>query len=185
MLANRLCSGTNAYIWFSSYLITRNCLVEIEGSRSSERSLDFSVPQGSCGGPVLYSVYASSLQTEILANVRLNALADDHSLNYAFKANNREQEVETMNFLEQCLLGVNRWMNQNRLKMNTEKTEFIIFGSGQNLPKCSTKNINVCRDIVECSNKIRLLRIWLDTGLTFKHQISMKYHTAMFNLQKS
>ena len=68
--------------------------------------------------------------------------------------------------------------------MNTEKTEFIIFGSGQNHPKCSTENINVCGDIVECSNKIRLLWTWLDTGLTFKLQISMKCHTTMFNLQK-
>ena len=90
----------------------------------------------------------------------------------------------TLNSLKQCLLDVNGWMNQNRLKMNTEKTEFIIFGSGQNLPKCSTANINVCGDIVECSSKIRLLGMWLDAGLTFKHQISMKCHTAMFNLQK-
>ena len=184
VLSTRFDVSGSAYNWLTSYLRPRNCLVEIEGSRSSERSLDFSVPQGSCGSPVLYSVYASSLKTEILANVRLNALADDHSLNYAFKANNREQEVETMNSLEQCLLGINRWMNQNRLKMNTEKTEFIIFGSGQNLPKCSTKNINVCGDIAECSNKIRLLGMWLDAGLTFKHQISMKCHMAMFNLQK-
>ena len=139
VLSTRFVVSGSAYNWFSSYLRPRNCLVEIEGSRSSERSLNFSVLQGSCGSPVLYSVYAGSLQTEILANVRLNAFADDHSINYAFKANNREQEVETMNSLEQCLLGVNRWMTQNRLKMNTEKTEFIIFGSGQNLPKCSTK----------------------------------------------
>ena len=46
------------------------------------------------------------------------------------------------------------------------------------------KNINVCGDIVECSNKIRLLGTWLDTGLTFKHQISMKCCMARFNLQK-
>ena len=184
VLSYRCGVSGNAFNWFSSYLRPRNCLVEIEGSRSSERSLDFSVPQGSSGGPVLYSVYASSLQTEILAYVRLNAFADDHSLSCAFKENNREQEVDTMNSLKQCLLDVNRWMNQNRLKMNTEKTEFIIFGSGQNLPKYSTENINVCGDIVECSSKIRLLGIWLDTGLTFKHQISMKCHTAMFNLQK-
>ena len=184
VLSPRFGVSGNAYNRFSSYLRSRNCLVEIEGSRSSERSLDFLVLQGSCGSLVLYSVYPSSLQTEILANVRLNAFADYHSLNYAFKANNREQEVETMNSLEQCLLDVNRWMNQNRLKMNTEKTEFIIFGSGQNLPKCSTKNINICGDMVEHSNKIRLLGMWLDTGLTFKHQISMKCCMAMFNLQK-
>ena len=143
VLSNRFGVSGNAYNWFSSYLRPRNCLVEIEGSRSSEMSLDYSVPQGSCGGPVLYSVYASSLQTEILAYVRLNAFVDDHSLSCAFKANNREQEVDTMNSVEHCLLDVNRWMNQNTLKMNMEKTEFIMFGSGQNLPKCSTENMSV------------------------------------------
>ena len=150
---------------------------------SSERSLELSVP-GSYWGPVLYSVYASLLQTEIPASVRLNAFADDHSSNYAFKANNREQEAETMNCLEQCILNVNRWMNQNRLKMNTDKTEFILLGSWQHLRTCSTKNINVCGNLVKCSEQIRLLGTWLDQSLTLKHQINMKCHTEMFNLQK-
>ena len=163
VLSTRFGVSGSAYNWFSSYLGPRSYLVEIESLRSSERSLDFSVLQGSSGGPVLYSVYASSLQTEIPVSVKLNAFTDDHSLNYAFKASNREQEVETMNCLGQCMLNVNRWMNQNRLKMNTDKTEFIMFGSQQNLLKCSTKNINVCGNIVEGSNIIRLLGIWLDT----------------------
>ena len=92
-------------------------------------------------------VYASSIQIEIPASVRLNAFADDHSLNYAFKARNREQ-AKTMNCLEQCLLNVNRCMNQNRLKMNTDKTKFILLGSQQHFHKCSTKNINVCGNLV-------------------------------------
>ena len=61
VLSNRFGVSGNAFNWFSSYLRPRNCLVEIEGSRSSERSLDFLVLHSSCGGPVLYSVYASSL----------------------------------------------------------------------------------------------------------------------------
>ena len=84
----------SAYNWFSSYFRPRTCLVEIENSRSCKKSLDFSVLQGSCVGSVLYSVHASSLQTEIPDSVRLNAFANDHSLNYAFKAYDREQEVE-------------------------------------------------------------------------------------------
>ena len=184
VLSTRFGVSGSAYNSFSSYLRPRSCLVEIENLRSSERSLDFSVLQGSCGGPVLYSVYASSLQTEIPVSVRLNAFADNYSLNYAFKANNREQEDETVNCLEHCMLNVNRWMNQNRLKMNTDKTKFILLGSWQNLLKCSIKNINVCGSIVEGSDKIRLLSTWLDTGLTFKPQINMKCHMAMFNLQK-
>ena len=152
--------------------------------RSSERSLEISVPQGSYGSPMLYSAYAHSLQMEIPASVRLNTFADDHSLNYAFKANNMEQEDETMNCLEQCILNVNRWVNQNRLMINTDMTEFILFGSWQHLHKCSTKNINVCGDLVKCSEKMRLLGTWLDHSLTLKHQINMKCHIAMFNLQK-
>ena len=116
--------------------------------------------------------------------MRLNAFADDHSLNHAFKANNWEQEAETINHLEQCILNVKRWVNQNRLKMNTDKTKFILFGSQQHLHKCSTKNINVCGNLVKCSEKIRLLGTWLHQSLTLKHQVNMKCHMAMFNLQK-
>ena len=78
VLSTRFSVSGNAYSWFSSYLRPRSCLVEIENLRSSERSLKFSVLQGICGGPVLHSVYASSLQTEILVSVRLNAFSNDH-----------------------------------------------------------------------------------------------------------
>ena len=115
VLSTRFGVSGSAHNWFISYLRSRSCLVEIDKVRSSKRSLDFLVLQGSCGGLVLYSVYASSLQTEIPVSIRLNAFADDHLLNYAFKANNREQEAETMNCLEQCICNVNRWMYQNRL----------------------------------------------------------------------
>ena len=90
VLSTRLGISRSAYNWFSSYLRPRSCLVEIENSQSSKKSLDFSVLQGSCKGLVLYSFYASSLQTEIPVSVRLNAFADDHSLNHVFKANNKE-----------------------------------------------------------------------------------------------
>ena len=31
------------------------------------------------------------------------------------------------------------WMDSNRLKMNTVKTEFIMFGSKKQLEKCTTR----------------------------------------------
>ena len=70
VLSTRFSVSGSAHNWFSSYLRPRSCLVEIESLRSSERSLEFLALQGSCGVPVLYSVYASSLQTEILASIR-------------------------------------------------------------------------------------------------------------------
>ena len=47
-----------------------------------------------------------------------------------------------------------------------------------------TKNVNVCGNLVKCSETIRLLGTWVDWSLTHTHQINMKCCTVMFNLQK-
>ena len=67
--------------------------------------------------------------------------------------------------------------------MNTDKTEFILFGSRYHLPKCKTSSINICGHIVVKSSKIKLLGAWLDENLSFKSQINIKCRTTMYNLQ--
>ena len=47
--------------WFDSYLRPRGFQVIIEGQRSEIINLPCRVPKGSCGGPMYYSVYASTL----------------------------------------------------------------------------------------------------------------------------
>ena len=49
--------------WFDS------CRVNVGDHFSSVRPLDFSVPQGFCIGPVLYSVYISKLKYNIPDNI--------------------------------------------------------------------------------------------------------------------
>ena len=75
-------------------------------------------------------------------------------------------------------------MNQNRLKMNSDKTECILFSSSKLLPYSSTDNINVCGDQVSKCDKIKLLGIWLDCTLNFRHYINMDCRTVIFNIQK-
>ena len=59
-----------------------------------------------------------------------------------------------------------------------------MFGSPKLLPYCSTDNINVCGDQVSKSDKIKLLDIWLDCNLNFKHHKNMKCRTVILNIQK-
>ena len=75
-------------------------------------------------------------------------------------------------------------MNQNRHKMNSEKTEFMLFGYPKLLPYCTMNHINVCGDQVSKSDNIKLLGIWLDSGLNLKHQINLKCRMAILNIQK-
>ena len=46
--------------WFNSCLRSHLCVATVQRTRSSERDLAFSVPQGSCAGPVLFHAYTST-----------------------------------------------------------------------------------------------------------------------------
>ena len=88
--------------WCDTYLRPHQCYMEITGSRSQPRSIDFSVPQGSCVRPVLYSIYASTLQTVIPEGIDLNAFADDHNVKKSFGAGNKVDDKEVISDLEWC-----------------------------------------------------------------------------------
>ena len=75
-------------------------------------------------------------------------------------------------------------MNGNRLKLNPNKTEFIIVGSSIQLVKCSTEQINICGTELKKCKLICYLEAWLDTILNFKLHTNVKCHTAMANLKK-
>ena len=129
--------------WFDSYLRPRGFQVIIEEQRSDIINLPFSVAQGSCGGPTYYSVYASTLQECIMDDLKfdLHAFADDHACKKLFDANSRLQEYKKMCDLTHCVREIKIWMDQNRLKMNDSKTEYIFFGLKWQLAKCITTEL--------------------------------------------
>ena len=57
------------------------------------------------------------------------------------------------------------WVLRNRLKMNDEKTEFIVFCSRQSLAKCNVSEIAVGDCLVSRSSVVKLLRVEIDDNL--------------------
>ena len=125
----------------------------------------------------------STLWTVIPEGIDLNGFADDHNVKKSFRAGNKVDEKEVISDLEMCTTRINNWMKVNRLKMNTDKVEFILFGSRYYLHKCETSSINIYGDTVIKSSKIKLLGAWLDENLSFKSHINIKCRTAMYNLR--
>jgi hypothetical protein len=166
--------------WIESYLRPREFYVHTEGVSSSTKAIDFSVPQGSCLGPVLFTYYSSTLEEVVTSHgADICGYADDHGIFDYFIPSTEER---TLNNLIICLNAVSDWMNANRLKMNPTKTEFIYFGSSSQLLKCTNNSLDVCGTTVTRTDKIKYLGVWLDKNLTLKHQITQKTRVAMYNL---
>ena len=176
--------SNTALMWFESYLQPRQFKVCVKGQYSTEVDLKFSVPQGSCAGPTLYLAYASTIQEIIPKNIDIHGYTDDHVLKNKFYPSKENDEFDCVMSLEKTLVDVNEWMNQNRLKMNNAKTEYIMFGSSQQLGKCNSSGINVNGAAVERATKINYLGALLDDQLTLKQHITNKCKIAMLNLHR-
>ena len=70
--------------WIKSYLANRQFQVQIEDEFLEAKKIDFSVPQGSFLGPILFTCYASTLQEFFTISNSLTGYADDHSFIKSF-----------------------------------------------------------------------------------------------------
>ena len=131
-------------------------------------------------------MYPATLFTEISYNgsAELFGFADDHILYDVFSADSKSYEMETILNLGDTLIDIKGWMDLVKLKMNTEKTEFIIFGHSKQLEKCVTQQINVVGDMTDRSSCICYLGAFLDKNLTLKEPVKRKSATSIRNFYK-
>ena len=175
-------TGT-ALNWFNNYLRPHSYVVTVQKAISSERDLTFSVPQGSCAGPVLFLAYTSTFPQVLDSQLNIYGFADDHNLGCGFILGtlDNKDELEKINILTNSLKSINIWTNRNRLQMNNTKTEVLLIGSQSQLNKCVTSALNVNGPMVQISRMIKYLGTFLDNGLSFKHHITTKCRIAMWN----
>ena len=82
----------------------------VENMYTTEKSLSFSVPQGSVGGPVFFNAYASTLEDMVSPPIDLHGFADDHIIKHSFKPT-PDEELKVIHTLEQCTSDIKtRWM---------------------------------------------------------------------------
>ena len=74
--------------------------------------------------------------------------------------------------LNRCLQDVKEWMSASKLKLNPDKTEFILFGS-----KKQRERLNVCFPIAILGNplhptkSVRNLGVWFDSDFSFSKHV--------------
>ena len=118
----------NALIWYNNYLKPGKFKVNINRTYSMEKTMQFSIPQGSVYGAFLFIAYASTLH-EVIADLTVNGFADNHSLRKAFSPDQTNNEENTITIIGKSVEEVKSWKDAVCLKLNKSKMEFIYFGS--------------------------------------------------------
>lgn len=87
------------------------------------KSIDCGIPQESCLGPLLYSIFTNDLPLT-LKNTKILMYADDLTIDPA-----ESTADELRSVLNHELQTVVEWITNNKLVLNVSKTKSIVFGT--------------------------------------------------------
>ena len=102
--------------WFKSYLTNRKQYVSFNGESLELKNITCGVPQGSCLGPLLFLIYINDLPniSEVL-----------HFYMFAADTNIYYEKLESV--INKELKKLDSWLIVNRLALNIDKTNFLVF----------------------------------------------------------
>ena len=176
----RRCFGITegAIKWIQSYLHDRTQKVIVNGRESSYQLLECCVPQGSLLGPLFYSDYTRQLgQLLHSLGFQFHLYADDSQLITSIPGGTPTDQSIVRNFVQNGVKQIGEWMKQNKLKLNEEKTEFIIFGTRRQLKYLNINSFLLGGDTILRSKTARnlgvIMDLYLDNGYEFLCGLSL------------
>ena len=155
----------NVLEWFRSYLSDRLQYVSVNGKRSYPLHINCGVPQGSVLGPLLFLLFINDLPN-VSRHLKFYLFADDTNIYY--DSDTIEDLTKKVN---NELKYVKRWLDANKLSLNIDKTNFVIFHSSRN-PIPLNIAIKIGKKHIAKVKYIKFLGVLLDEHLTWRYHIT-------------
>ena len=153
---------------FRSYLSHRTQSVVVNESTSHSIPLLYGVPQGSVLGPVLFTIYTSSL----------SSLLDAHGVLHHFYADDTqvyvkiENVTDTKTRMELLVSDIKIWMIMRKLKLNDDKTDLIIIRGNRRTSREDALSLNIGNSQLQPQSTVRNLGVLFNTTLDYKDHIN-------------
>ena len=171
----------NCLHWFKSYLCNRSQYVKINNAVSDTKQIVCGVPQGSVLGPLLFIIYTNDLPNS-LTHTSAILFADDTTI--FTKSSDIASLYEQVNY---DLNSLHDWFKTNKLSLNVNKTNYMLFGNTANTqPDSNIHKILIGTDEIMPKKSVKFLGITIDDHLNWKdHIISVKNKMSrtLYNLK--
>ena len=151
--------------WIKSYLSNRKQFVQVNNIRSDLLDILCGVPQGSILGPKLFILYINDI-CNVSDLMRFILFADDTNIfrsgcNLNVLANEISEELGKLQV----------WFNVNKLSLNIQKTNYMLFGRNMSLSS-SELSIQINGKDIEKVHCTKFLGVLIDSKLNWYDQIN-------------
>lgn len=151
--------------WFRSYLESRTQTVCCNGAYSQPGIISSGVPQGSNLGPLLFLLYINDL-AQISTSLYFVLFADDTSI---------FQSGTSWTTLVECINAelnkVNDWFVANKLTLNINKTNYIVFKSYRKI-KPAIGDLSINSEPITKVDSVKFLGVFIDRHLSWRDHIN-------------
>uniref|UniRef100_A0A669CXC1 Reverse transcriptase domain-containing protein n=1 Tax=Oreochromis niloticus TaxID=8128 RepID=A0A669CXC1_ORENI len=164
--------------WFISYLSERSFTVCMNHVTSESTVLPCGVPQGSVLGPILFLLYVFPLGQIIkrYKYISYHLYADDIQLYCSFKMS----EFYKLSNLSNCLTEINKWLYDNFLQLNSDKTETLIIAPDHMVPEIR-QHISFLDPYVKSS--LRNLGVIFDSSTSLEQHSKQLVRNCFYHLR--
>ena len=114
-------------------------------------------------------------------NLLFHMYADDTQL---YSMNHNTNFESKLQQFEECIEDIKKWMDLNKLKLNSEKTESMIVGSRRLMYKINQTGLEVDGTKINFVNNVKNLGVVLESDLSMRSQISSLRRKSFFELKK-
>jgi len=172
MLLNKLRLYNIDTTWFQNYLQGHTQQVRFRDSNGKEH-VSASLPnsmgvyQGTCLGPLLFSIFSNDLSL-YSRDAQIYQYADDTQVLVSGKKKDVQSIVARM---ESALSSLSEWFASHSMKVNSSKTQLIVFGTKTMLRNFPEVRINFSTSVLSESRTVKNLGLVMDRNLTFDSHV--------------
>lgn len=144
--------------WFTDYLSNRRQSTKFGSAVSEPMANELGLPQGSVLSAILFILFINDIKAN-LNRCKINLFADDTTIYLVGRDVN--EMIELMN---QELEKLSGWLNVNKLKLNANKTKYMVIGHVK-VGRLNPLKIDDCE--IERTSEVKYLGCFIDEKLNF------------------